>query len=209
MVQRLNGWLRRVPVWPLYGLALLPALWWLWQGLTGGLGADPVKVLEHALGLTALQFLIVSLTVTPLRALTGITLLRFRRMLGLTAFWYALAHVTVYAALDMGLLWGAILVDVTKRPYVIAGALAFVALLPLAATSSDRAVRRLGAARWRALHRLAYAAGVLAALHFLWLTKVWTVEAISYALVIAALLGWRAWDAQARRRARGLHPAGA
>lgn len=198
---RINPLLRRVPVWPLYWIALLPAAYWFGLALADRLGADPVRALEQEYGLRALQFLVAALTVTPLRALTGVSLLRFRRFLGMTAFWYALLHFLVWLVLDRQLDWPRVAEDLTKRPYVILGMTAFLLLLPLAATSTDRALRRLGAARWRRLHRLAYPATALAALHFVWLVKAWPLEPLLYALAVAALLAWRASDGLLRRRA--------
>ncbi len=200
LVAGVNGALRRVPVWPFYVLGFVPAAWAFWLGVSGASGPEPVKALEHALGLTALKLLIATLAVTPLRDLTQLNLIRFRRMLGLMAFYYVCLHFTVYLALDRQFLWAEILTDIGKRPYIIVGTLALLALIPMALTSNDWVVRRLGGLRWRQIHRLAYPIAVLAALHFLWLSKVWTPQAMAYAIVIAGLLGWRV--VRGRRRAR-------
>jgi sulfoxide reductase heme-binding subunit YedZ len=196
----INGALRRVPVWPFYLIGLVPAVAWFRLALLDRLGADPVKVLEHETGLIALQFLIAALVVTPLREITGVNLLRFRRMLGLMAFAYAVLHLSVWLVLDRQLDWPRILEDLVKRPYVILGMAAFLMLVPLAATSWDGAVRRLGAAAWRRLHRLAYPATALAAVHFVWLVKAWPPEPLVYAFIVAVLLGWRALPRRLRRR---------
>jgi sulfoxide reductase heme-binding subunit YedZ len=196
----INGALRRVPVWPFYLIGLVPAVAWFRLALLDRLGADPVQVLEHETGLLSLQFLIAALVVTPLREVTGVNLLRFRRLLGLMAFAYAVLHLSVWLVLDRQLDWPRILEDLVKRPYVILGMAAFLMLVPLAATSWDGAVRRLGAAAWRKLHRLAYPATALAAVHFVWLVKAWPPEPLVYAGIVAVLLGWRALPRRLRRR---------
>ena len=190
-VDRLNGALKRVPVLPLYFVALVPAVWTFWQALSNQLGADPMRMLEDGLGLWALRFMLATLAVTPLQRWTGIRLLRLRRMLGLTVFWYVLIHLSVYLVLDRQLYWGEILADLIKRPYIIFGMTAFVMLVPMAATSNDAMVRRLGALAWRNLHRLAYPAGILMVLHYLWLVKSWTAGPLGYAALMALLLGLR------------------
>lgn len=198
----LNAGLRRVPVWPLYLLGFVPAAVWLWLGIGNRLGADPVQRLQHELGLVALQLLIAALAVTPLRELTGVSLLRFRRMLGLMAFFYVLMHFAVWLVLDRQLDWPRILQDLTRRPYIILGMAGLLLLIPLALTSWDGAVRRLGAATWRKLHRLAYPATALGAIHFVWLVKAWPLEPLVYAGIVLILLAYRAIPARLRRRSR-------
>lgn len=186
----LNGWLRRVPPWVLYVVAPLPPLWFLWLGLTGGLGPEPVNALERELGLLALQVLVVSLAVTPLRRFLGVNLIRFRRAVGLVGFFYVALHLLVWAALDVQSLervWA----DVVKRPFITVGMVSFVLLVPLALTSSDAMVRRLGAVRWRALHRLAYPAILLGGVHFVMVQKVWEIESLVWLCAIAVLLAMR------------------
>lgn len=190
-VERINGWLRRTPTWPLYPLALAPAPIYLHLAIENRLGADPVRALEHESGLLALQFLIAALVVTPLRDLLGLNLLRFRRWMGVTAFVYAALHFLVWLTLDRQLDWPRIGEDLVKRPYVTLGMASLLLLLPLAATSTDRAVRRLGALRWRKLHRLAYPATALAAIHFVWLVKAWPLEPLLYLAAVAVLLVYR------------------
>ncbi|MCA3440273.1 MAG: protein-methionine-sulfoxide reductase heme-binding subunit MsrQ [Rhodobacter sp.] len=187
----LNGALRRVPVWAVCGLGLVPLAVLVWRGLSGGLGIDPVKTLEHQLGLTALQLLLAGLLVTPLRRWTGVNLIRYRRAIGLLAFLYAALHLLVWLWLDLQLRWSEIGADLVKRPYVIVGMLGFACLVPLAMTSNGWSVRRLGAAAWQRLHRLAYAAVLLAALHYLLLVKVWSAEPLLYALAAAGLVALR------------------
>lgn len=202
-MERLNAALRRLPVWPVYPLGLLPAAWFFWLALTGALGPDPVKALEHLYGQTALQLLIATLAVTPLRRLTGLSLLRFRRALGLLAFAWAALHVAVWAGLDVQLDLGTMWADVVRRPYITLGMLAFLLLLPLAVTSTDRALRRLGPQRWRQLHRLAYAAALAAAGHYLLSTKTWEPAAVAHAAVILLLLVQRLPLGAAWRRLPG------
>ena len=187
----LNGALRRVPVWAVCGLGLVPLAVLVWRGLSGGLGIDPVKTLEHQLGLTALQLLLAGLLVTPLRRWTGVNLIRYRRAIGLLAFLYAALHLLVWLWLDLQLRWPEIGADLVKRPYVIVGMLGFACLVPLAMTSNGWSVRRLGAAAWQRLHRLAYVAVLLAALHYLLLVKVWSAEPVLYALAAAGLVALR------------------
>ena len=201
-VDRINGWLKLPPVLPLYFLALVPGVWLLWRGLNGQLGADPMRVLEHGLGLWSLKFMLAALAVSPLRRFTGFNLLRYRRMLGLTAFYYALAHLSVYLLLDRQLAWAEIGGDLYKRPYIIFGMAAFLLILPLAITSNGYSIRRLGAAAWQKLHRLAYPAAVLMILHYLWLVKSWTLEPLTYAALTALVLGTRLVPSGASRRQR-------
>jgi methionine sulfoxide reductase heme-binding subunit len=207
LVDAINAGARRVPVWPCYLLGFVPAAFYFALALQNRLGADPVARLEHESGLIALQFLIAAIVVTPLRELARINLMRFRRMLGLMAFWYACLHLSVWILLDRQLDWPRIVEDLTKRPYIILGMAAFLMLVPLALTSSNAAVRRLGAPAWRALHRLAYPATALAALHFVWLVKAWPPEPLVYAAVVAALLLYRVLRAR-RRRPQAVPPAG-
>lgn len=188
----LNAAVRRLPVWSVYALGILPGLIYLGLGLADRLGPDPVNVLVRALGLWALRFLVLGLAVTPLRDWTGISLLRHRRALGLLAFFYALAHLAAYAGLDQGLDWAAIGREILKRPYITIGMAAALLLLPLALTSTDRAIRRMGAIAWRRLHRLVYPAAALAAAHFVMLAKTWATEPLVYAGLVAALLAARA-----------------
>ncbi len=191
MVQAINAALRRLPVPAVYLLAAVPGAWLVALAFTGGLGVDPVKRLERELGLLALQFLILGLAVTPLRRLAGISLLRFRRALGLSAFGYVLLHVAVWLALDMQFLWSQIATDLVRRPYITIGMAALALLVPLALTSTDRALRRMGAAAWARLHRLVYPATVTGGLHFVMVVKAWPLEPFLYLAAILALLALR------------------
>ncbi|WP_375155674.1 protein-methionine-sulfoxide reductase heme-binding subunit MsrQ [Neotabrizicola shimadae] len=198
-MDRLNALARRVPVPVIWALGLLPLTWLVWLTITDGLGPDPVKELEHQLGLRSLQFLVAVLCVSPLRWV-GLNLLRFRRALGLLAFVYAVLHVLVWAGLDMGLRWDEIARDLVKRWYIVIGMVGFVVMVPLAMTSTNAAIRRMGAARWRSLHRLVYLAAAAGAVHWVVLVKAWPAEPLIYAGVVAGLLAMR-W-----LRGRGIPP---
>jgi sulfoxide reductase heme-binding subunit YedZ len=189
-MDRLNRHARRVPTWAVYMTGALPALWLFWLALSNGLGPDPVKVMERSLGEWGLRFLLVSLAVTPLRR-AGLNLLKFRRALGLLAFFYIVLHLTVWIWPDMGLRWAQIWADIVKRPYILFGTAAFLCMVPLAATSSSAAIRRMGAPAWNRLHQLAYPALALGLLHFVILSRVWTIEVIAYAILGLGLLGLR------------------
>jgi sulfoxide reductase heme-binding subunit YedZ len=176
----------------LIALAALPAGVLALRAARGTLGAEPVETLTHETGQWALRFLLLSLAITPARRLLRAPFLApWRRSLGLAAFGYACLHLSVYLALDQVFDWSAVVEDVAERPYVTAGATAFLCLVPLAATSTRGAQRRLGGRRWRNLHRLAYAAAAAAVVHFLWLVKADLREPLLYAGVLAALLGAR------------------
>jgi len=164
------------------------------------LGADPVSEIIHRCGKTALNLLLITLAVTPLRQITGWShVLRVRRMLGVFAFVYALLHFVAYFWLDRGLDWRTVGEDILKRPYITIGMLALLALVPLAATSTNRMMRRLKR-RWQTLHRLIYPIAILGVWHFWWQVKKDIREPLIYALILAVLLGWRVWHGPVRRR---------
>ncbi|MFN7224808.1 MAG: protein-methionine-sulfoxide reductase heme-binding subunit MsrQ [Paracoccaceae bacterium] len=190
-MNRINALIHRTPTGPVWAVCAVPLLWLIWAAATNALGPDPVKVIEHRLGLWGLQFLLASLCVTPLRR-AGLNLMRFRRVLGVTAFFYIVLHFMAWAILDMGLRWDEILRDLWKRPYIILGMIGLCAMIPLAATSTNAAMRRLGPLRWRQLHRLTYVAAAAGALHFVVLVKGWPTEPLLYAGAVAALLLLRA-----------------
>jgi methionine sulfoxide reductase heme-binding subunit len=186
----LNRQARRVPTWVIYALGLVPLGLLVWGAIFGGLGPDPVKAIERGLGERGLQFLLASLAITPLRRV-GLNLLRFRRALGLLSFTYVTLHLTAWVWLDMGLRWGEMLADLTKRPFVILGMIGFLVMIPLAATSWNAAIRRMGAAAWNRLHKLAYVAILAGAVHLALLSKVWTTEVVVYVALAAGLLALR------------------
>lgn len=170
-------------------LSLLPTMYLWWAGATGQLGANPIEALIRGHGDWALRFFLITLAVTPARLLTGWHgLIRFRRMLGLFAFFYAAIHLLGYVVLDQFFAWPAILADILKRPYITVGMSALLLLVPLAATSTRRMQRRLGGRRWQALHRLVYPAAALAVLHFYLMVKADTREPLVYAALLALLL---------------------
>lgn len=175
----------------LYWVGLVPAAWTFYLGVMDQLGADPMKTLERTLGLWALRFLILSLAVTPLRDLAGINLLRYRRALGLLCFFYATMHLTTYLVLDQGLDVHAIWGDILKRPYITIGMLSFAILVPLAATSHNAMIRRLGGAAWARLHRWVYLAAGAAAIHYVLVVKSWPMEPLVYAAIVGLLLAYR------------------
>lgn len=178
----------------IYVVGLIPAVAYFYLGIMDQLGADPMKTLERALGLWSLRFLIIGLAITPLRRLGGPNLVRYRRAIGLLAFIYASLHLTVYLVLDQGLDWGAIWADIVKRPFITVGMLAFIILVPLAATSSNAMIKRLGAQAWQKLHKWVYAAVALAAIHFVMVVKAWPAEPLIYAAIVAVLLFFRVFS---------------
>lgn len=174
-----------------------------WKLVQGSLGPDPVEHLTHTTGLTSLILLLASLAVTPLRRLTGINeVLRFRRMIGLFAFSYAVAHFLIYLVFEHFFSWSSIAEDVLERNYVTVGFLAFVLLIPVAVTSTKGWIRRLGGKGWARLHQLVYVAAALAVLHFLWLVKLDTREPVIYATVLVGLLAFRLRGTRARKTRR-------
>ncbi len=194
----INAASKRFPSGVIYFVGFMWAAWLFYLGLTGGLGVEPVNALERAYGEIALQLLVAGLCITPLRRIFGLNLLKHRRALGLTAFFFVFAHFSVWAFIDIQDL-SSVWADIVKRPYVTIGMAASVLILPLALTSNDLSIRRLGAA-WRKLHKLTYAVCLLGVLHFIWLIKGFQVEPFLYAIAILILLGLR--NAQI---ANGLH----
>jgi sulfoxide reductase heme-binding subunit YedZ len=190
LVDQINTVLRKLPEWSLYILGSLPPAWLLWQGVTGGLGVDPVKVMEHQLGLWGLQLLIATLMVSPLRRYAGLNFLKFRRAFGLLAFSYIVLHLTVWVVLDMGLLWGQILEDLVKRWYIIIGMVALLLMIPLVWTSRKSSIRKMGR-KWTSLHRITYVVALLGGIHFIMQEKVWTTQALTYFAVIVTLVALR------------------
>jgi sulfoxide reductase heme-binding subunit YedZ len=191
--------------WGVVALALLPLARLIAGVPLGWLGVNPLEYLIRATGEWTLVMLALTLSVTPLRRLTGWSgLHRFRRTFGRLTFLYGLVHFTVYLVFDMGLDWGDIMRDIPKRPFITVGFTAFVLLACLAATSSDRAIRALGAGRWRLLHRAVYAIAVLGVLHYLWLVRADITKPVIYGAIFAGLfalrIGW-AWKRRVEGRA--------
>lgn len=189
--RKINEWLRRIPIWLVWLLGLIPLALLILDGFRGNLGVDPVVSIEHRLGKTALYFLIGGLCATPVTRLLRVNLIRFRQAVGLLAFTYAVLHLIAWAVFDMGLRWSQALSDIVKRPYLTLGMIAFVALIPLAVTSNRASIRRLGAAGWQKLHRLVYVAVPFAALHYLWVGKVAKPEPLLWIAIITILLLYR------------------
>jgi sulfoxide reductase heme-binding subunit YedZ len=185
----------------LFLLCLWPLAYYVWHFQQDNLGANPIEAVIRGMGLWALRFLLITLTVTPLRKLTHQPWLgRLRRMLGLFTFFYACLHLTTYLWFDQFFDWPAIAKDILKRPFITAGMVAFALLIPLAATSTNAMIRRLGGRRWQELHRTIYAISIIAVLHFWWMVKLDTSQPALYALLVAALLGLRIWWRELERR---------
>lgn len=185
----------------LFFVCLIPLARLAWLGYSGGLGANPIEFITRSTGTWTLVLLLVTLSITPLRRLTGYNaLIRLRRMLGLFAFFYACLHFTTYIWLDQFFELVSILKDIKKRPFITVGFACFVLLLPLAATSTNAMMRRLGR-RWQQLHRLVYLIAIGGVVHYWWLVKKDITQPALYALVLAILLGYRltVW-VQARKR---------
>lgn len=173
-------------IWLLYAVGFVPAVWYFYLGATGQIPGNSVKEFEHILGIWALRFLLATLAVTPLRDLAGVNLIRYRRALGLLAFWYVVMHFLTYMILDQSLNLAAIVEDIAKRPFITIGMACLAMLLPLAATSNSFSIRKLGA-RWGKLHRLVYVIVLGGALHFAMSVKVVTAEPFIY-MALAILL---------------------
>lgn len=186
-------------------LALLPFVWLIDGALTDRLGANPAEYLIRAGGDWSLRFLCITLAVTPLRVITGTpALARFRRMLGLFVYFYVVLHLLSYSWFDMGFDLGEIAKDIAKRPFILVGFAGFVLLSPLAATSFNAAVKKMGARRWQMLHKLVYLIAGLGLLHFFWMRagKNDFAEVAVYAAILSVLLGWRLWRRMVSRAAR-------
>lgn len=183
---------RKVPAWPIYVVAAIYVGWQFWLALnqSGRYLVEPINELEREYGETALLLLIAGLAVTPIRIWSGVNLIKYRRAIGLTTFFLVLAHFLVWVVLDVQSL-GRVWEEVVKRPYGTVGMAAFVLLIPLAVTSNNLSIRKLGASGWRKLHRLTYPAVVLAGLHYLWLVKGFQIEPVIYLAVILSLLVMR------------------
>ncbi len=188
---------------PVFLLCLVPLGLLVWQGLHNDLTLNPVQYVEHTTGDWVLRFLAMTLAITPLRKMLRLPqLIRFRRMLGLFAFFYVCLHFTTWIWLDRYFDWRQMLDDIAKRPFITVGFAAFVLLIPLALTSTAGWIRRLGGKRWQMLHRLIYVAAILGVIHYYWLVKSDHRKPLEYAFIIGALLLWRigAWLIDRRRQ---------
>jgi methionine sulfoxide reductase heme-binding subunit len=175
-------------------LSLAPAAWLVRMILADDLGTNPIETINRFTGDWTLRFLLITLAVTPLRHMTGWPwLIRFRRLLGLYAFFYASLHFLSFAWLDQYFQLDAIIEDVIKRPFITVGFASFLLLIPLAATSTHAMVRRLGGRRWQLLHRLVYVVGIGGVIHFFWLVKSDLTQPLIYGAILAWLLGYRLW----------------
>ena len=189
----------------LFVACLLPLAWLAYAAAANQLGANPAEALIRGLGDWTLRGLWLTLAITPLRELTGLAALaRFRRMLGVFTFFYGSVHLLAYGWLDMGLDPAEIAADIAKRPFILMGFTAWALMLPLAATSFNKAIKALGAKRWQALHKAVYAVAVVALLHFIWMRagKNDFAEPAVYGVILAALLGWRLFKRLSGKRAR-------
>ena len=187
-----------------FGLSLLPLCWLVWATATDQLGANPAEALIRASGDWTLRFLCLVLAITPMRVITGTpALARFRRMLGLFVYFYAVLHLLSYSGFDMGFEQGEIAHDIAKRPFILVGFSAILLLTPLALTSFNRAIKALGSKRWQRLHQLIYGVAGLAVLHFFWMRagKKNFTEVLVYASLIGLMLGWRFWRQVQKSRA--------
>ena len=179
---------------PLFLACLMPLAYYAWGAQADTLGANPIEAVTRGLGTWALNFLLITLAVTPLRKYSGWAWLgRLRRMLGLFVFFYAALHLGTYLWLDQFFDWPAIAKDILKRPFITVGMITFALLLPLAATSNAFAIRKLGGRRWQELHRSVYLIGLLAVLHYSWMVKADLSKPLLYAILLGILLGLRAW----------------
>ncbi|HKV26016.1 MAG TPA: protein-methionine-sulfoxide reductase heme-binding subunit MsrQ [Candidatus Acidoferrum sp.] len=185
---------------PVFLVCLIPFGILVWEAFTGNLGPNPVETLQHTTGDWTLRFLVLTLCVTPLRKLLKLPeLIRFRRMLGLFAFFYVCLHFLTYLGPDQNFSFNSMMKDVVKRPFVTVGFTAFVLLIPLALTSTAASIRRLGGRRWQMLHRLIYVSAVCGVIHYYWLVKSAVLRPLTYGAVVALLLAWRLGDWLIRR----------
>ena len=200
--ERINAVLRPIPKWLVYVVGALPGLYIIagtilaFQGVdlfAGSLGIDPVKTIEHWLGELAIQFFIATMLISVLRDRFRLKLIKFRRPLGLLTFFYAFLHLAVWAALDLQWRWAEIWSDILKRPYITIGMVALLIMIPLALTSNNMAIKKLGPVAWQKLHKLAYPAIFLGGVHYVMMQRLWEVEALIYLGVICVLLALR-WN---------------
>lgn len=197
----INDWLKWVIKPSVFILAFVPLVLLILNALQNNLGANPIESINRSLGDWALRFLLITLTITPMRRLLNLPwLIRLRRMLGLFAFFYVCLHLLSYVVLDQFFDWGEIVKDIIKRPFITVGFFSFLLLIPLAVTSTQKWMKRLGGARWQQLHKLVYVIAIGAVVHYFWLVKADISEPLIYAGILAVLLSYRAWHFYQGRR---------
>ena len=205
---KFNRWWISKPA--VFVVCLVPMVWLVWDTFAGNLSANPIEDIRNRTGIWTLRFLMITLSVTPLRRIIGWpSLIRFRRMLGLFAFFYAFVHFITYIWLDQAFAWDEIVKDmISKRPFILSGVASFVLLIPLAITSTKKWIGRLGGKRWQMIHRLIYLSAVVGVLHYYWRVKLDIARPLAYGAVLAVLLGLRVTVAAVYdRRPVGAHRA--
>ena len=194
-------WIERVVKPTLFVVCLIPLALITWDAFNNQLGANPIEKIMRRTGDWTLRFLLITLTITPARQLLNLPwLIKLRRMLGLFAFFYALLHFTNYIWLDQYFDVDEIIKDVIKRKYITIGFACFLMLIPLAITSTNKMVKRLGGKRWQKLHKSVYAIAIGGVIHYLWLVKKDLTEPLIYAVLLAILLGYRVWQKQRSKK---------
>ncbi|MDO6591472.1 protein-methionine-sulfoxide reductase heme-binding subunit MsrQ [Loktanella sp. D2R18] len=188
--QTINSGLRKIPTWTIYIVGGAWVVWMFYLAATNQMGPEPINALEREYGELGLKLIVLGLAVTPLRRWTGLNLMKFRRAIGVTAFFVVLAHFLVWALLDVGT-FGRMWTEIVKRPYVTVGMASFIMLIPLAVTSNNLSIRKLGGATWRKLHKLTYPIALCAVVHYLWLVKGFQIEPFVYLGIVILLLALR------------------
>ena len=191
--QQINGWLRKIPAWPLYFLLPIPGIYTFALALLNQLGPDPLYELIRTFGERGLQLIILTLLISPIRRWTGVSLLKYRRAIGLVSFYYICGHMLVWIAIDQGWNVNTIIEEIIKRPFITVGMFGFLTMFPLAVTSNNYSIRKLGALMWNKIHRLVYLAGAAGVIHYLLVVKAWPMEPIVYTVIVAVLLAIRIW----------------
>ena len=204
MIDTINTALRKVPAWVLYILLILPVPYLFYSAATGGMGVEPINALEREMGELTLKLIILGLAITPLRKYLKLNLLKFRRAIGVMAFVYVAVHLGIWVVLDMSLRFEQMWTDIWKRPYITIGMVAFLGMIPLAVTSNNLSLRKMGGAAWRKMHKLVYPIAVLGGVHYIMVQKVWETEPMIYLAVILALLATRIKWAPKARTAPGI-----
>ena len=202
IIDPINTFARKIPTWVMYLLLTIPVALLIYQLFTNQLGIDPVQRFEHETGELALKLIIFGLAITPLRKYLKLNLLKFRRAVGVMSFVYVTVHLFAWVLIDMNLRWAQMWDDIWKRPYITIGMIAFLLMIPLAVTSNNLSLRKMGAAAWRKMHKAVYLIAVLGAVHYIMVQKVWEVEPMAYLAVILALLASRIkWSPKVRTAA--------